>query len=74
MADIRGAGVIWHIWFTFPTDDPMIRRKLVLKMYWDGEENPSVNVPVGDFFGQGWGMKYNWMSLPLSAAPTTGRH
>lgn len=72
LADIKGAGVIRHIWFTFPIEEPMIRRKLVLKMYWDDEENPSVNVPVGDFFGQGWGQNYNWISLPLAASPRNG--
>jgi len=72
LCDIKGAGVIRHIWFTFPSDDPMLRRKAVLKMYWDDEEHPSVETPIGDFFGQGWGEKYNWMSLPLAASPRDG--
>lgn len=73
IAEIKGAGIIRHIWFTLNCDDPMIRRNAVLKMYWDGEENPSVESPIGDFFGQGWGECYNYISLPLAASPSKGR-
>jgi hypothetical protein len=69
LADIPGAGVIKHIWITISCQDPMIRRNAVLRMYWDGEAAPSVESPIGDFFGQGWGEKYNYASLPLAAAP-----
>jgi D-arabinan exo alpha-(1,3)/(1,5)-arabinofuranosidase (non-reducing end) len=72
LADIQGAGIIKHIWITIACDDPMFRRNLVLRMFWDGEEHPSVEAPIGDFFGQGWGEKYNWFSLPLAAAPMGG--
>jgi len=73
LADIAGAGIIKHIWFTVATDDSFHRRNCVLRMYWDGEENPSVESPLGDFFGQGWGENYNFISLPLAAAPQGGR-
>jgi hypothetical protein len=53
LADIRGAGVIRHIWFTIACDDPLYLRKCVLRIYWDGMEHPSVECPVGDFFGVG---------------------
>lgn len=72
IAEIEGAGIIKHIWITISCQDPMIRRNAVLRMYWDGEENPSVESPLGDFFGQGWGEKYNYISLPLAAAPKGG--
>lgn len=72
IAEIPGAGIIKHIWITMASDDPMIRRNAVLRMYWDGEEHPSVEAPIGDFFGQGWGEKYNFISLPLAAAPGGG--
>ncbi|MGO8673211.1 MAG: glycoside hydrolase family 172 protein [Capsulimonadaceae bacterium] len=72
IATIAGAGVVRHIWMTIACDDPMIRRNAVLRMYWDGENNPSVQSPLGDFFGQGWGENYNLTSLPL-AAPNGGR-
>lgn len=73
LADIAGAGVIKHIWFTIACRDPLHRRNLVLRMFWDGQEHPSVECPVGDFFGQGWGEFYNFVSLPLAAAPVGGR-
>lgn len=73
IARIDGAGVIRHIWFTVNASDPMFRRNAILRMYWDGEETPSVESPIGDFFGQGWGENYNFCSLPLAAAPSEGR-
>ncbi|HEK85358.1 MAG: glycoside hydrolase family 172 protein [Candidatus Saccharicenans sp.] len=72
LARIPGAGIIKHIWITLASEDPMIRRNAVLRMYWDGEKDPSVECPLGDFFGQGWGEKYNFISLPLAAAPLGG--
>ena len=53
LADIEGAGVIRHIWFTIACEDPLCLRKCVLRMYWDGQDQPSVETPVGDFFGTG---------------------
>ncbi|WP_337098938.1 glycoside hydrolase family 172 protein [Paenibacillus sp. YIM B09110] len=73
LADIPGAGIIKHIWITVNTLDEMIRRNAVLRMYWDGETEPSVEAPLGDFFGQGWGEAYNYISLPLAAAPAEGK-
>lgn len=73
VAVIPGAGIIKHIWFTFNAEDPFFRRNTVIRMYWDGETSPSVEAPVGDFFGQGWGESYNFASLPLAAAPKEGR-
>jgi len=73
LADIKGAGIIKHIWCTFVCKDPMIRRNAILRMYWDGEEKPSVEAPLGDFFGQGWGENYNFVSLPFAAAPAEGK-
>lgn len=72
LARIEGAGIITHIWITVSCPDPMIRRNAVLRMYWDGEKNPSVECPLGDFFGQGWGEKYNFVSLPLAVSPGNG--
>ena len=72
IADIPGSGVIRHIWITVSHPDPMYRRAMVLRMYWDGAKKPSVECPLGDFFGQGWGEKYNYVSLPLCAAPQDG--
>jgi len=72
LASIEGAGIIKHIWVTISSQDPMLRRNGILRMYWDGEQEPSVESPIGDFFGQGWGEKYNFISLPLAVAPKDG--
>ena len=62
MADIEGPGAIQHIWLTCPHTD---FRSLIIRFYWDGEETPSVEVPVGDFFCQGWCEKANLSSLAV---------
>lgn len=72
VAQIEGPAAVKHIWMTLWSDDPNIRRKLVLEIRWDGNEEPSVRAPIGDFFGQGWSLSYNFASLPLSAAPRSG--
>lgn len=51
LGEIQGSGAIQHIWMT-PTGN---WRFSILRMYWDGEQTPSVEVPVGDFFAMGWG-------------------
>jgi D-arabinan exo alpha-(1,3)/(1,5)-arabinofuranosidase (non-reducing end) len=53
LADISGSGVIRHIWFTVGAPDPLYLRQCVLRTYWDGQPHPSVEAPVGDFFGVG---------------------
>lgn len=73
LADIAGAGCIRHIWFTIGCDDRLYLRKLVLRMYWDGETTPSVETPVGDFFGVGHGVAAHYVSLPLNMTCAPGR-
>ena len=73
IADIKGAGVINHIWITIsPTPDKLSRNDIILKMYWDGNEEPSVVAPIGPFFGQGWQERYNYNTFALTAGPTEG--
>ncbi len=72
IAEMDGAGIVKHIWVTISSRDELHRRNLVLRAYWDGQEHPSIEAPIGEFFGQGWGMKYNFISLPLAAAPKEG--
>jgi len=50
LLDVEGAGQITRLHITMRWNDPMLPRKALLKIYWDGEENPSVMCPVGDFF------------------------
>lgn len=51
LLDIEGCGTVRHIWLTFPPSCREHLRYMVLRMYWDGQEQPSVECPVGDFFG-----------------------
>ncbi len=64
--DEAGPGLISHLWVTIASDDPAHLKALVLRMYWDGEASPSVETPVGDFFGLGLGDYHLYQSLPLS--------
>lgn len=65
IADIEGPGKIVHIWCTVNAQDRFYSRLLVVRMYWDGEENPSVEVPLGDFFAAGHGMDVPVDSFPV---------
>jgi hypothetical protein len=65
LAELDGPGMIAHIWVTIAHDDPFYPRKLTLRMYWDGEEHPSVECPFGDFFGMGHGIDKPFTSLPI---------
>lgn len=65
IADIDGPGAIQQIWMT-PTGE---WRKTIIRMYWDGENNPSVEVPVGDFFCAGWGVYAPLSSMAVCVNP-----
>jgi hypothetical protein len=65
IADINGPGAIQHIWMT-PTGN---WRFSILRFYWDDETEPSVEVPVGDFFGMGWGQYASLNSLAVTVNP-----
>ncbi len=71
LAEIPGAGCIRHIYFT-PIGAEHFLRDLVLRMYWDGETDPSVEVPFGDFFGLGHGRPRFFQSLMICVNPGTG--
>ena len=76
LGEIQGPGVIQHIWITV-TDrtserNRYVTRDLVLRMYWDGEETPSVESPLGDFFCCGFGESYLVNSLPIAVNPQRG--
>ncbi len=53
LLDTPGPGLISHIWVTIASSDPHHLKALVLRIYWDGETAPSVEAPIGDFFGLG---------------------
>jgi hypothetical protein len=67
--DEAGPGTITHIWFTLADDESYHLKKLVFRIYWDGETAPSVETPLGDFFGLGLGDYFLLQSAPLSVGP-----
>ncbi|MBE9376162.1 DUF2961 domain-containing protein [Saccharopolyspora sp. HNM0983] len=82
LAEIAGAGSITHIWVTVANEqmavnpwmrEPDYLRRLVLRAYWDGEADASVEVPLGDFFGVGHGTTRNFVSAPLQMSPEDGK-
>ena len=68
LMDERGPGEITHFWTTMWAQGPALKA-LVLRMYWDEEKTPSVESPLGDFFGLGLGDYIVYESAPLSVAP-----
>ena len=77
LADVSGAGCITHLWCTFMNEgfqpEKNSLRKVVLRMYWDEEKSPSVEAPIGDFFGMGHAQSRNFVSAPLQMSPQDGK-
>lgn len=69
LLDVQGAGVVTHIWFTIASPDAMHLKNLVLRAWWDGESSPSIEVPIGDFFGLGLGEYCVYQSALTAVAP-----
>ncbi len=68
MADIDGPGAIQQIWCTYAGNC----RLAILRMWWDGQEQPSVECPLGDFFAHGWGKYAQVSSLAVCVNPARG--
>lgn len=68
LLDAKGPGVITHIWCTIAARSEMHLKELVLRIYWDGNEKPSVEVPVGDFFGLNLGQYFLYQSAFLNCS------
>jgi len=69
LADIEGPGTIQHIWITV---GEAAYRDTVLRLYWDDDEAPSVEVPLGDFFCNGHALRANVTSFPVAVNPVGG--
>jgi hypothetical protein len=69
LAEIEGPGALQHLWIT---TSPGNWRKLLLRAYWDGETQPSIECPLGDFFANGWCERCNVNSLPIAVNPAGG--
>lgn len=75
LADIEEMGIINHIWMTVTDrteEGYYVLSDLVLRMYWDGEETPSVECPLGDFFCNGFGTGCRINSMPIAVNPVHG--
>jgi len=68
LANIEGSGAIQHIWMT-PTGH---WRYSILRFYWDGAEQPAIEVPVGDFFASAYEQFAQLSSLPVCVNPRSG--
>ncbi|MGI8742601.1 MAG: glycoside hydrolase family 172 protein [Bryobacteraceae bacterium] len=66
IAGLIGPGIITHIWFTIATPEQYHLKKIVLRAYWDGDPNPAIETPIGDFFGLGLGQYFLYESGPIS--------
>jgi len=69
LLDVQGAGVVTHLWFTINSPDPHHLKNLVLRAWWDGENSPSIETPIGDFFGLGLGEYFTYQSALVAVAP-----
>jgi hypothetical protein len=62
----EGAACVHRFWVTIaPREDVSVLSQAILRMYWDGDANPSVEVPIGAFFGVGFGEQKDYISMPL---------
>jgi hypothetical protein len=66
LVNFNGSGIVNRIWLTISDRSPEMLRSLKIEMFWDGEENPAVSVPLGDFFGIGLGKKAAFESALFS--------
>jgi hypothetical protein len=65
MANIDGPGAIQQMWITITGN----WRQSILRVWWDGEETPSIEAPIGDFFCMGWCKYAPLVSLPVCVNP-----
>jgi hypothetical protein len=72
LADIEGPGTIRHMWMTLSNREPATLRSFVLRAYWDGQEHPSIECPLGDFFGFAHGKVVHYQSAVHSVAMSAG--
>lgn len=69
IAELEGPGEIVHLWTTINPPEPALLREIVIRIYWDGNEFPSVECPIGDFYGIGNAQYYHFDN-PMQAIGT----
>lgn len=67
--DNEGPGVIRHMWFTF---SDKFYRDVIIRIYWDGDDTPSVESPLGDLMCNSWSCRQNVLALPINVNPSGG--
>lgn len=67
IADISESGIIQHMWFTL---GQKFYRDIILRAYWDDEIEPSIEIPIGDFFCNGFCESVNITALPINVNPS----
>ncbi len=72
LLEAEGPGEVTHLWNTIGTEDFFHGRSVVVRVYYDGMDKPSVEAPLGDFFGVGHGAYKDFTSAPVSVS-STGR-
>jgi hypothetical protein len=73
LMDVKGPGVITHMWLTFLGPEPQDwakagsanHQEMLLRVYWDGSKKPAIEAPVGDFFANCFGKRSEVISLPV---------
>ena len=65
----EGPGIISHVWFTIAAQSDMHLKEIVLRAWWDGNSKPSIETPIGDFFGLNLGSYFNYESEYLACSP-----
>jgi hypothetical protein len=73
LAEIDGPACIKHVWMTLGIPKEDYLRRIVLRAFWDNCPEPSVECPIGDFFGMGHGIRKNFVTLPLQMSPQDGK-
>ena len=73
LCDINGPGVIRHIWMT-TEGAPVVQRACVVRVWWEGQDHPSIECPIGDLFGFAHGKIMSYQSAVHSCGPTGGRN
>src|ERR1700733_6938975 len=66
LGEINGAGKVTHMWFTINAESPDYLQELVLRAYWDGEQQPAIECPLGAFFALGFGKMAQFRSVPVA--------
>ncbi len=72
LAGVKGPGMIRHIWLSWANRGPETLREPILRMYWDGQKFPSVEAPLGDFFGLANGRAAHYSSIFLGVSEGRG--